>query len=546
MDFIKQGLAEKQLLITYVVTALLVSWATYFVGLGFYRVFLSPLAAFPGPKLAALTTWYQAYYDIWLHGQYFRRLDRIHEEYGPIVRINPHELHVNDPFFIEELYSGSAKKRDKYKWVGRATLRLYPRPAHFIIAKLIPTVPDSLVATVPHDHHRKRRAAINPYFSKASIRKLDPVIQNTLVALLKRMDQSAKSPDVFHASLAYKAVTCDIITEFSFGVSTDYMARNDYEHSFFKAVDDHLHMSWMMAYIAWLGPAMNSLPPSIMGLIYPGLKHLWNMHSQWVKQIEKIRTQDKLNGNGTVFHGLLNSDLPPSEKTDQRLRQEAQLLVLAGQDTTAYTLSSLTYELLANHEILQKLKEELEGALPDLNTPFTSAQLEQLPYLTGIIQEGIRLHPGAIIRQTRIAPEQNMIYRDACTEKEWVIPAGVPVSMDARSCNLNPKVFVDPHKFIPERWLENPRLDKYMLTFSRGTRMCLGMNLAYSELYIIIAEIFRRYELYDGTDQQTAPTLALYDTIRERDVDIMSDWNIPFPTKGSKGIQVKVGRSWVD
>lgn len=55
---------------------------------------------------------------------------------------------------------------------------------------------------------------------------------------------------------------------------------------------------------------------------------------RWVKQIDEIRSQEKLGSDGTIFHGILNSDLVPSEKSNQRLRQEAQLLVLAGQDTT--------------------------------------------------------------------------------------------------------------------------------------------------------------------------------------------------------------------
>ena len=122
----------------------------------------------------------------------------------------------------------------------------------YVIAKLIPTVPGSLVGTVPHDLHRNRRAVLNPYFSKASIWKLDPVIRTSLIALFKRLDESANSSGIFHASLAYKAATCDIITGFSFGVATDYIARDDYEKSYFEAVDDHLNMAWMMTYIAWL------------------------------------------------------------------------------------------------------------------------------------------------------------------------------------------------------------------------------------------------------------------------------------------------------
>ena len=72
---------------------------------------------------------------------------------------------------------------------------------------------------------------MNPFFSKASIRKLDPAIQNGLATILRRLQECARSSGIFHASIAYKAATCDIITEFSFGVSTKYAAQDDYEES---------------------------------------------------------------------------------------------------------------------------------------------------------------------------------------------------------------------------------------------------------------------------------------------------------------------------
>lgn len=40
---------------------------------------------------------------------------------GPIIRINPHEIHINDPEYIDEVYAGSSKKRDKYRWMKRMT-----------------------------------------------------------------------------------------------------------------------------------------------------------------------------------------------------------------------------------------------------------------------------------------------------------------------------------------------------------------------------------------------------------------------------------------
>ncbi len=67
-----------------------------------------------------------------------------------------------------------------------------------------------------------------------------------------------------------------------------------------------------------------------------------------------------------------------------------------------------------------------------------------------------------------------------------------------------------------------------------------SINLAYAELYIILAGVFRRYDLYDGASKQKTPTLILFETTRERDVDIEFDLMVPFPKRDSKGIRVIV------
>ena len=141
------------------------------------------------------------------------------------------------------------------------------------------------------------------------------------------------------------------------------------------------------------------------------------------------------------------------------------------------TLSNLTFELLVNPPILKQLKRELAEALPSANTHPTSAQLENLPYLSAIIQEGLRLHPPVTMRMQRISPDEPLIYYDPLAKHEWVIPAGTSVSMDAPTVSMNPKIFPEPHKFVPERWIDNKGLDKYLLTFSKGSRMCLGYVL---------------------------------------------------------------------
>ena len=58
---------------------------TYVVWLAYYRLFLHQLSRFPGPKLAALTLWYEFYYDVALGGQYTFRIGKMHEKYGEHV-----------------------------------------------------------------------------------------------------------------------------------------------------------------------------------------------------------------------------------------------------------------------------------------------------------------------------------------------------------------------------------------------------------------------------------------------------------------------------
>lgn len=54
----------------------------YVASLAIYRLFFDPLAKFPGPKLAALTRYYEAYYDVVENGQYTFKIDQLHEKYG--------------------------------------------------------------------------------------------------------------------------------------------------------------------------------------------------------------------------------------------------------------------------------------------------------------------------------------------------------------------------------------------------------------------------------------------------------------------------------
>jgi cytochrome P450 len=237
----------------------------------------------------------------------------------------------------------------------------------------------------------------------------------------------------------------------------------------------------------------------------------------------------------TIFREILDSKLPPHEKSLSRLAEDAAVTVAAGTLTTAWTLSVATYFLLSNPYILKRLKDELYAAFPE-GSHMPLVEIEKLPYLGACIQEALRLS-GATNRLTRIAPDETMVVRQGIYE--WRIPPGTPTSMTIPLLQEDETIFPNPKTYRPERWIENPRLDKYLLSFGRGSRICAGINLAYAELYLAIGNLFRAYGSRECQHPSDRGVLELFDTCI-RDVESVADKTIPGVWEGSKGIRLRV------
>jgi cytochrome P450 len=154
----------------------------------------------------------------------------------------------------------------------------------------------------------------------------------------------------------------------------------------------------------------------------------------------------------------------------ERLAKEGFVIAAAGGDTTSSTISVALYHLLANPHMLSRLRTELATA----PKPFTWTALEQLPYMTGVVNEALRL-TGIASRLPRCAPDRDTRYKDI------VIPRGTPVSMTILDVHEDESIFPNGRAFVPERWLvDDPaasaRLHRFLVPFAKGTRQCLGMK----------------------------------------------------------------------
>lgn len=100
-----------------------------------------------------------------------------------------------------------------------------------------------------------------------------------------------------------------------------------------------------------------------------------------VKFVLEAKEGDLNDAHRTIFEEIRDSDLPKEEKQPQRLMIEAVVLIGAGTDTTARALATITFFLTENKNVYERLFEELKVAMPSVDYPITSVELEQLPYL---------------------------------------------------------------------------------------------------------------------------------------------------------------------
>ncbi|KAF1811223.1 trichodiene oxygenase [Eremomyces bilateralis CBS 781.70] len=484
----------------------------YYVGVAIYRLFLSPLAKFPGPKFAGLTRWYEGYYEIIKSGSYSRRIDRMHDEYGPIVRVAPDEIHIRDPDFWDDVYSKNPKIQvAKIGW----DTRFGSKASTF-------TTPDAT-------KHRQRRAAFSNMFSKRAILQLEPVIRDTASTLIRRMVEFAESKKVLNVREAYSAYTGDIIMQYSFGFCYNQLETPNFDsfHYAFKAIGGmgHIAAQW-----PWVLPLMNSLPDWLVQILEPASAELLRLkRDQWDLVGRTIRGEELKVSHRTIFNEIVESQLPPEDKSQQRLADEAQTTVGAGVETTANTLSIATFHISNTPSIYEKLHKELVEAFPDRTVVPSLYDFEKLPYLRACIQEGLRLGYGLSARNPR-AHDRPLRYND------WVIPAHTTVAMTIVDLHHDEKIFPQSHSYIPERWLNNPvastgkALDHYLVPFGRGPRMCMGINLAWAELHYCLGTVFRQFKF------------DLFET-DVTDVKMAHDFFIPFVKFDSKGVRVTVSET---
>jgi hypothetical protein len=220
-----------------------------------------------------------------LGGQYTFHIIHLHEKYGPVIRINPSEIHVSTPEFYDVLYSGAGRRRHKWHWASRA----------FGADK-------SLFATVSHETHRMRRSALNPFFSMTKVRNLESVIQERVDAFLRRIAEFGNDGGILRLDAACAAYTAgtdllhlelepqrwpenvlivcsqDVIVEYAFARSGRALEAPDFDIAFHKSCIDGGRQLFLTRQFPILLTLVKKIPYAMMLKINPSMASFFNMH----------------------------------------------------------------------------------------------------------------------------------------------------------------------------------------------------------------------------------------------------------------------------
>lgn len=172
---------------------------------------------------------------------------------GPIVRISPYEVHVNDPRFQDTLYRQDGRW-EKYQW----TYEPLGNSA-------------SMHGTVDHDIHRMRRAALNPFFSKQRISTATSSIQTQIGKLSSRLDGFVVSGKVANIGAAYSALTMDIVTDYILEKSYGNLDCEDFNFDFVTTINNQGGVWRVGKHLRWFSKFFFKAPLWAIRIISPSL-----------------------------------------------------------------------------------------------------------------------------------------------------------------------------------------------------------------------------------------------------------------------------------
>jgi cytochrome P450 len=390
-------------------------------------------------------------------------VQRLHQQYGPTVRVAPDELAFASPQAWQDIYHNKAALKDP---------NFYGETSNGI----------QEILRADNVNHARFRRSFTHAFSERSIKEQEPLIVRYVDTMVRKLGAQEGQP--VNINRLFSLGSFDIVGDLTFGESLNLLESRKYHYwvdTTWAAVKAFALIRFTRWY-PWTAPLATLVVPK--GL----MQQIEDNFAQCAQRVDRrIATET----SRPDIWGLILSQKGERQLSVPEMYANSQTLLLAGGETTSLASTSLLYFLTKNPEKLETLTAEVRGSFAS-DEEICLTDLALLRYLCACIEEAMRLMPPAPTGLPRIVPAQGMTI---CGE---TVPPKVSyvflivfngllltcfsfqtiVSVSVLTAVRSSQNFKDPNSFIPERWLKDPEFDMdnkaASQPFSTGYRNCVG------------------------------------------------------------------------
>ena len=423
---------------------------------------LHVLSKIPGPRFpAASSLWIR--WQRW-HGRLSFEADGLLSKYGPIVRIAPNMVLVNDVQSVQTLFV-----RQDLDTAPKAIRALRIGGHDWTV-----TYPQNPVA-------RSRRRPVMVATTTKALRYWQPTFEKNIAKMIVNLGASrGRSPEdiVYHLRIATL-----LNSQVVMAGSQANLEPGDFPHI---VGEYNFLVVWRLCLPEWLFAWLKLSPFRHAAFRVRSSDYLFHLGKEIVEEAEKGA------GNGDVpaVYELLMENMKHGRfgKSKTEISAEIAGQVLAATETTSSALAFIFYYLAREPSLVEAMHEELQS-VEGFN------DLENLKLLNACITEGLRFRPPVALTGSRVVP------RGGLDILGYYVPAGTVVTTQSLSLSRQrPDLFPNYDEFDPARWLDddsniNTERRRCLAPFGIGARRCPGGNMATFQMRMILVAVVRAFRL---------------------------------------------------
>ncbi|KAI0530209.1 isotrichodermin C-15 hydroxylase [Xylaria digitata] len=441
----------------------------------FYNVFFHPLRSYPGPWLWAAS---RLPYTISIfRGDATHKVKLLHDKYGQVVRVTPDSLS----------YTCSQAWSDIYAWKQSSQNGNLPKDPKFYVKA--PDSHDTISSAGDADHRRLRRIQAHAFSEKAIMLQEQYLQQYTEKFVKCLRNEASQNSGVVDLAKWVNFLTTDVIGDLSFGES-------------FGGLDTGRLHPWLDTLFTTLKTftfirEILRLPSLIINAALSCIPQKMRDHQKeavsFGAEAARRRMAQETDRPDFMSYMMKHNDDGSKRMSQTELEMAAITFIVAGSETTATMISGTMYLLLRNPTILSDLTKRIRSDFP-AQSDLTIVNLQNHKYLNSVLKEGLRLYPPAPDTLFRTTKDYSV------TVAGKLVPPHTSMTMNLWAAGRDPVNFHRPLEFIPERWMDDasPEFqndDKAVFKpFSVGPRDCIGKNLAWAEMRLILAHLVWNFD----------------------------------------------------